>query len=208
MRLSWIPREQRFFDDFDAITAILSDAAEVFAKMVEHWEQPEKRASELRELEHQCDVAVGDLLTALGKTFITPLDREDIHSLATSLDTILDDMEEAAYRLVAYRVERPTAEAAMLAAIARQSVEALQKAVSLCRDQLASQEMGLILREISRLENEADEVFRTSLSKLFSDPPDAIDIIKWRDIYQALENTVDACRNTAHVISEIVAKGT
>ena len=207
MRLSWIPREHKFFDQFDGVTKIIVDAAQMFADLVDHFDHRERRMNDLRELEHQCDVAVAGILTSLGRTFITPFDREDIHTLATSLDDVLDNMEEAAYRLTAFRIDKPTPEAVKMSLIIQQACNHVQRAVHLCRGQLGSNEIATELREISRLENEADEVFRNVEADLFANPPEIMTFIKQRDLYAWLESTVDSCRDVAHVINEIVVKG-
>ena len=207
MRFSLIPREQKFFDMFDNVTAIIVQSAQMFVDLVEHFDNRESRVNGLKDLEHNCDMAVEKILKALGRTFITPFDREDIHTLATSLDDVLDNMEEAAYRLTAFRIEKPTPEALKMAQIILQACNDVQKAVHLCRGQLGSPEMSKVLREISRLENEADDVFRKVEAQLFADPPEIMTFIKQRELYAWLENTVDSCRDVAHVINEIVVKG-
>ncbi|MBI5759261.1 MAG: DUF47 domain-containing protein [Planctomycetales bacterium] len=208
MRFSWIPREQKFFDMFDETTRIIVKAAQVFADLVDNFDHCDRRVRDLNELENQCDLQVEMILKALGRTFITPFDREDIHELATRLDDVLDDMEEAAYRLTAFRIDKPTPEAIKMVLIIQEACRHVQKAVNLCRGKLASEEIAIELREISRLENEADVVFRDAEADLFANPPaDYATFIKWKEIYEWLENTVDACRNVAHVINEIVVKG-
>jgi predicted phosphate transport protein (TIGR00153 family) len=207
MRLSWIPREQKFFDMFDETMAIVVKAAEAFTHLVEDFNHLDRRVSELRELEHKCDMSVEKILKALGRTFITPLDREDIHTLATSLDDVLDNMEEAAYRLTAFRMDKPTPQALKMALIIQQACMHVQKAVQLCRGNLGSEEIALELREISRLENEADDIYRNVEADLFENPPEIMTFIKLRDLFAWLESTVDACRDVAHVINEIVVKG-
>lgn len=208
MRFSWLPRELKFYDMFDEVTGIIVQAAKVFCELVEQFDHRERRMNEMRELEHACDMAVEKILTSLGRTFITPFDREDIHSLATILDDVLDNMEEAAYRLTAFRIERPTAQAVTMALIIQKISGHVQKAVSLCRGQLGSEEMARVLREISRLENDADEVYRDVEEELFTSPPDMLTFIKQREFFASMENTVDACRDVGHVINEIVVKGT
>ena len=208
MPLAWIPRDQKFFDMFDEVGDIIVRAASLFADLVEQFDHLERRSSDLKHLEHECDLVVERILVALGRTFLTPLDREDIHALATSLDTVLDHMEETAYRLVSFRIERPTVEAIKLAIIVQRSCEHVQRAVQLCRRGIRSEEMGEVLREISRLENEADEIFRNTEADLFEDPPEIMTFIKWKELYERFEGTVDACRDVAHVINEIVVKGT
>ena len=207
MRFSLIPREQKFYDMFDEIAALLVQAADKLKVLLDNFEQAESLASELRELEHKCDEAVGNVLQSLGRTFITPMDREDIHALASSLDTVLDNVEGTAYRLVAFRIGRPTPEAMKLAEIIQQAVQEVERAVRLCRKGLSSEEMSQILRNIARLENDADDVFRDAVAQLFAEPPDLLELVKWREIYQWLENTADAARTVGHVITNIVAKG-
>ena len=207
MRFSLIPREHKFFDQFDDVTNIIVTAAKTFAELVEHFDFRERRMNELRELEHKCDMAVERILKSLGRTFITPFDREDIHTLATSLDDVLDNMEEAAFRLTAFRIDKPTPEALKMAFIIQQACLHVQRAAQLCRGQLGSEEISQELREISRLENDADDVYRTVEAEMFANPPEIMTFIKQRELYTWLENTVDACRDVAHVINEIVVKG-
>jgi predicted phosphate transport protein (TIGR00153 family) len=208
MRLALFQREQRFFDYFDEVAELLVQAADVFAELVGAHVGHEDGAVQMRELEHQCDMAVANVLTMLARSFITPMDRDDIHNLATSLDTIMDNMEETSYRFAAYRMGRPSEAAIELAEVVRRSVLHVQRAVNLCRGGLSSADMETVLRDIGRLENDGDEIFRNALASLFADPPETLELIKWKDLYQWLENTVDACRASAHVISEIVVKGT
>ncbi len=162
---------------------------------------------ELHELEQSCDLAVERILVTLGRTFITPFDRENIHDLATSLDDVLDYIEESAFRLTTFRIEKPTPEAVQMAFIIQKSCQHVVRAVHLCRGNLGSDEMSQELREISRLENEADNIYRNVEAALFANPPEIMTFIKQRELFAWLENTVDACRDVAHVITEIVVKG-
>lgn len=211
MAVPWIPQEQKFFDMFDEVADIIVNAAAVFTTLIEEFDHRERRVVELSELEHKCDMAVEKILTSLARTFLTPLDREDIHSLATSLDDVLDNMEEAAYRLIAFRIDRPTPEALKMALIIQQACGYVKRAVQLCRGQIASQEMSQVLREISRLENDGDDVFRHTEAALFAHPPqnpaEFLTFIKWKELYEWLESTVDSCRDVAHVLNEVVVKG-
>jgi uncharacterized protein Yka (UPF0111/DUF47 family) len=152
-------------------------------------------------------MSVEKILKALGRTFITPLDREDIHALATSLDDVMDNMEEAAYRLTTFRIDKPTTEAVKMALLIQKACIHVEKAVSLCRGNLGGEALAMELREISRIENEADEIFRSVEAELFANPPEIFSFIKHREIYAWLESTVDACRDVAHILNEIVVKG-
>src|SRR5216684_1824301 len=114
MRFSLLPREERFFDMFDEAAVIITRAAGKFLAMVTEFDRLEARSNELRHEEHACDEVVGRIIKALDRSFITPFDREDIHTLATALDDVLDNMEEAAHRFVVFK-ERPTPAAIALA---------------------------------------------------------------------------------------------
>ena len=208
MRFSLIPREEKFFDMFDEAAAVLTRAAAKFLTLVTEFDDVAARSNELKHLEDECDEIVERIIQALDRSFITPFDREDIHSLATSLDDILDNMEETAHRLAVFRIERPTPEAIKLAQIIQECVLHLEYAIRHIRGLRNVQGVQNHLREIGRLENEADKIYRDTDSALFANPPDILMLIKWRELYGWLEETVDACKDTALLISEIIIKGT
>jgi len=208
MRFSLIPREVKFFDMFDESVSILGRAADKFLAMFSDFDNLAERSKELKQEEHAADDVVEKIITALGRTFITPFDREDIHKLATSLDDVLDNMEETAYRLVEFRFDRPTPEAVALARIIQESCLHLEKSVRLCRNMKNVEAIQHHLREVSRLENEADTLYRATDSALFANPPDILLLIKWRELFGWLEETTDACKDASLVISEIVIKNT
>jgi predicted phosphate transport protein (TIGR00153 family) len=208
MRFSLIPREVKFFDMFDEACVILTRAAGKFLTMVTQFDRLAERSADIRQEEHACDAVVGRIITSLDRTFITPFDREDIHTLATRLDDVLDNMEETAHRFLAFRIEKPTEPAVALARITHECCTHLTAAVGLLRDMKDVEGIQSRLREISRLENQADDIYRDSDGALFANPPDILLLIKWRELYGWLEETVDACKNLAMIISEIVVKGT
>ncbi|MBY0526998.1 MAG: DUF47 family protein [Gemmataceae bacterium] len=207
MRFSLIPREMKFFDMFDEAAVILTRAAGKFVGLVTDFDRLAERSYELRQEEHACDDVVGRIIKALDRSFITPFDREDIHSLASKLDDVLDNMEETAHRFEIFRIDKPTSEAVVLARIIQDSCTHLAEAIKLCR---TMQRVDLIqqhLREIGRLENEADRIYRDTDGDLFANPPDILVLIKLREIYAWMEETVDACKDVSMIISEIVIKG-
>jgi predicted phosphate transport protein (TIGR00153 family) len=207
MRFSLIPREMKFFDMFDEAATILTRAANKFLDMVTKFDRLNERSNELKQEEAAADEVVGRIIRALDRSFITPFDREDIHSLATSLDDVLDNMEETAHRFVVFRIERAPAPAVELARIIRDCCSHLEQAIRLCRTMNQPEQIQKHLQEIGRLENEADRIYRDSDSALFVNPPDILMLIKWRELYGWLEETVDACKDLSQVISEIVIKG-
>jgi uncharacterized protein Yka (UPF0111/DUF47 family) len=207
MRFSLIPREEKFFDMFDEAAAIMTRAAAKFLSLVTEFNDLTARSNELKHLETACDQVVERIIQALDRSFITPFDREDIHALATSLDDVLDNMEETAHRLAVFRIDRPTAPAVAMARIVQECTLHLEFAVRNVRDLRHVEEIQAHLKEITRLENEADTIYRDSDSALFANPPDILMLIKWRELYGWLEETVDACKDAALVISEIIIKG-
>ncbi|HXG08240.1 MAG TPA: DUF47 family protein [Gemmataceae bacterium] len=207
MRFSLIPREEMFFDMFDEVATILTRASGKFLALVMDYDRLEARSNELKHEEHTADQVVEKIIQALDRSFITPLDREDIHALATSLDDILDYMEETAHRFLIFRIEKPRSEAIELARIIQDCCLHLEHAVRLIRNLKDPEAVQNRLREISRLENEADKIYRESERELFANPPDILSLIKWRELHGWLEETVDACKDAALVLSEIVIKG-
>ena len=221
MRFSLIPREMKFFDMFDEFAATITQAGKKFHEMVTAFDKLEIRSHELKREEDACDASVEKIIKALDRTFITPFDREDIHTLATSMDDIMDNMEKTAYRLEVFRIAQPTPESIELARIIKESCSRVEAAVRLLRDMRNSEKIHALIREIGQLENDADRVYRKADGALFANlvlsngngahpitTMDVLALIKWREIYEWLEETVDACKQVANVISEIVIKGT
>jgi uncharacterized protein len=208
MRFSLVPREVKFFDMFDVAAAILSRAATKFLGMVTSFDHLDERSRDLKHEENLGDEIIGQIIQALDRSFITPFDREDIHTLASKLDDVLDNMEETAYRLCSSRIDRPTPEAVTMAQIVKECCDHLEQAIRGCRSLRQPEDILSHLREITRLENEADKLYRDSDSALFANgTTDILTLIKWREIYAWLEETVDACKDVSQVISEIVIKG-
>src|SRR4051812_43632097 len=168
MRFSLIPREEKFFDLFDEAAAIITRAAGKFLDMVTEFDRLAARSNEIKLEEHACDEVVERIIKALDRTFITPFDREDIHTLATSLDDIMDNMEKTSYRLEVFRVEKPTPEAIELGRIIQESCTRVEAAIKLLRDLRNSEKIHALLREIGQLENEADRVYRKADAALFA----------------------------------------
>jgi predicted phosphate transport protein (TIGR00153 family) len=207
MRFNLIPREEKFFDMLEEACVVLNRAAEKFLAMIKEFDRLQQRSSEIKDEEHACDRVVERIIIALDRTFITPIDREDIHTLATRLDDILDNMEETAYRFAVFRIEKPTPAAEAMARIIHESCKHVTQALALCRNLKEVEKIQEHIREVARLENEADGVYRESESMLFANPPDILVLIKWRELYSWLEETVDACKHLAVTISEVVIKG-
>ena len=203
MRLRLIPREERFYDLFAEDAANVLGAARLFEAMVRTFDAPEERAREIRDAEHRGDEISHDIGHRLERTFVTPFDREDIHALISALDDVLDYIEECADTLILYRVEAPTAVAVQQASIVVRQCEQLHDALSHLRGFKGLEAYWI---EVHRLENEGDQLARKAIADLFSGGMDAVEVIKWKDIYGLLEATIDKCEDVANIIERITIK--
>jgi uncharacterized protein len=203
VRFRLIPREERFFDLFAEDAANVLAAARLLEAMLRSYDAPEQRASEIRDLEHRGDELSHEIGRRLERTFVTPFDREDIHALISALDDVLDFVEESADTFVLYRIEAPTAVAIQQATIVVRQCEQLQQALSHLRGFKGLEPYWI---EVHRLENEGDQLARQAIADLFSGGADAIEVIRWKEIYSLLEQTIDRCEDVANIIERITIK--
>ncbi|MEO5704373.1 MAG: DUF47 family protein [Candidatus Limnocylindrales bacterium] len=203
MRLSLIPREERFYDMFAEDAANVLSAARLFEAMLRSYDQPEARAAEIRDLEHRGDEMSHEIGRKLESTFVTPFDREDIHALISALDDVIDFIEEAADTFILYRVEAPTAVAIEQAVIIVRQCEQLVEALNNLRGFKGLEKYWI---EVHRLENEGDQLARKAIADLFSGGGHPIELIKWKEIYGLLEQTIDKAEDVANIIERITIK--
>ena len=203
MRLPFIPREEKFFDLFIEDAQNVLAGARLLEELFRSYDQRERIASQLRDLEHRGDTISHDIGQKLEATFITPFDREDIQELISRLDDVIDFIEEVADTCILYKIDEPTpaviAQAEIVVKQTEEIVRALEKLLGF---------KGLAPHwiEIHRLENEGDRVARQAIADLFTNGTDPIEIIKWKDMYGLLEDTIDSCEDVANVIERIVVK--
>lgn len=202
MRL--LPREERFYALFlDQVTKI-RQAARLLADGVKKGNSELTQSAEaIRTLEAQGDEIIHDVFTRLNQTFITPLDPEDIHSLASHLDDVLDGIEDAAYRIAAYRLEPIPGTVVRLSEIIDQCATCLERAFQALNTNQAVLPHCI---EINRLEDEADSILRQVVSDLFRNTSDAIALIKQKEVHEYLEQTTDRCEDVADVLQAVVVK--
>lgn len=205
-RFSLIPREAKFYDFFEQDVANLVTAAKELMDLFENYDDVETKVSRFIDLEHQGDVITHQIMGQLHRTFVTPLDREDIALLANSLDDIMDFIEGAARTAVLYRIARPTERARELAAIIFKVTAELNKAILCLRHRNKFKQILEHCVEVNRLENEADNVHHAALAELFDNATDIVDIIKWREIYEQLESATDRGEDVANALEGIVVK--
>lgn len=203
MRLPFIPREEKFFQLFVEDAHNVLAGARLLEEFFRSYDQRERIASQLRDLEHEGDQISHDIGHRLARTFVTPFDREDIHQLISRLDDIIDFVEEVADTCILYGIAEPTPlahqQAEILVKQCEQVVRALEKL-----NGFKDVERHWI--EIHRLENEGDRLARRAMAELFTNGTDPVEIIKWKDLYALLEEAVDACEDVANVIERIVVK--
>ena len=202
--MRFLPREEKFYADFLSQVKLIHQAASLLLEGVRrgNGELPVV-ASEIRKLEQQGDELVHDIYERLNKTFLTPLDPEDIHGLAGHLDDVLDGIEEAAHRLVAYRLEPIPQTVVEVCQLILNSAVSLEQAFQ----QLKTN--GPVMQhciEVNRQEDMADEMVRIAIARLFSDGVDAISLIKLKEVYEILEETTDRCEDVADVLQNVVVK--
>ncbi len=204
-RFSLIPKDGRFFDDFIQLAQEIRKAAVILEGMVADDVPRWDAADELKALEHQCDIIAHDALHRLNKTFVTPLDREDIHTLVLYLDNVMDMMDAAGGCIRLYRVQHIRYGARELTSVILRSAEQILLATQKLERRQGLEEHVV---EINRLENEADQIHREAIGRLFSEEQNAIEILKWKEILDLLERATDECEDVANEIEGLVVKYT
>jgi predicted phosphate transport protein (TIGR00153 family) len=198
-----IPREERFYDDFTAMAEQIRVGAELLDQML----QPDRplwdKADEIKEIEHKCDFLTHEIIQRLNRTFVTPLDREDIHALARSLDDVMDAIDASATILRLYQIEAVRPGARELAHLVRESAQQVVGAMQALEGRRGVAECAV---EINRLENEADRAHQAAVQSLFKEEKDAVVIIKWKEIFDFLEQATDRCEDVANVLEGVVVK--
>lgn len=199
-----LPREEKFFDFFNQQAQLILDASRLLADGAHAGHaQLADAALKIRILEQEADVITHDSFVRLNSTFITPMDPEDLHSLSAHLDDVMDGIEDAVHRMVAYRVQEIPPPALELCRVIHQCAVVLQKAfLALSKNQKLSEH----LIEINRLEEVADQIVRSAVSDLFIHETDPIQIIKLKEIYDFLEQTTDYCEDVANTLETVVVK--
>ena len=199
-----IPQEVRFFDYFEQQSRHIITAAELLHELVHNFADARAKMHAIKEVEHAGDQVTHEIVRKLNTTFITPIDREDIHALATRLDDVLDYIEAASERLVVYRIKEPTSPCRALAGVIVKTAEAVDRAVRCLRTMDPAFHEHAV--EVNRLENSADTLLRDSLAALFDEATDPIEVIKWKEIYETMEIVTDRCEDVANVIEGIILK--
>jgi len=202
-RFRLIPREEKFYDDFRMMADQLRQGARLLEQMLATDPPIADKAHEIKEVEHQCDFLTHEIIQRLNKTFVTPIDREDIHELAKTLDDVMDAIDNVAALIPLYRIDKIRPGARELTRVIVQQCDEIRAAV-----EALEQRKGVLDRaiEINRLENEADRIHKHAISQLFDEVTDAITIMKWKEILDVLEEATDACEDVANLLENVVVK--
>ncbi|MBI3231416.1 MAG: DUF47 domain-containing protein, partial [Burkholderiales bacterium] len=195
-----MPTEGKFFELFNQHAEFCLKGAHEMLALMTNFDDLDIRVHAIESIEQEADKVTAATMEMLHKTFITPIDRDDIHKLITRMDDILDLMEDAAQTVSLYDIKAITPEAKRLAELCLACVEKVKAAVKLLSSMDNSQEIMKICVEIDRLESDADHVMRAAMSKLFRDEPDVKNLIKLKAIYEILEMVTDRCEDVAKII--------
>jgi len=200
-----LPKEVSFFDYFEQHAALITKSCEAFAELTrggvsDHCSQAER----IKNIEHEADTVTHRCIEDLNRTFITPIDRTDVHALIKQMDDVVDSIDAVTSRMSLYKLKTMREEAEKLADVLVKAAQDIEAAVRGLRDMKHTKEMTDRLISIHYLENEGDSILRAALMRLFDEETDAVLIIKWKEIFERLERATDRCENIANIIEKIV----
>ena len=203
MAFRLIPREEKFFDEFVAMAVEIRKGAGLLDEMLAPERPLWEKAAAIKSVEHRCDEISHDVLQRLHRTFVTPIDREDIHALVRALDDVIDDIDASADMLRLYRIERVRPAARELSRAIVSACDEMQRGVAALGK---GENVSDAVREISNIENQADGAYTTGVGQLFEEEKDPIQVIKWKEILDMLEGATDRCKDVAKVLEAVYVK--
>ena len=200
----FLPKETSFFDFFEQHAALTVEGTKEFLSLVTTGANIETKAKRVSDIEHETDVITHRCVEALHKTFITPIDRDNIHRLITRIDDVMDFVEAAAERIALYELTVMTADVRDLADVLVRAAQQVELAIKGLRNLKDPQSILKQCIDINRLENESDQILRRAVAKLFKEEKDPIMVIKWKEVYENLENAADRCEDVANIIEGVI----
>jgi predicted phosphate transport protein (TIGR00153 family) len=204
--INWLPRDTVFFDLFESLARHVVSCSEHLHHLTKSFPNIQSDIQRITEEEHHADEIAHQALERLDRTFITPFDREDIHTLVGELDTIVDNINALSKRLGMYHVKAMDPEFVKLAEVMVQAATKLAEAVAGLRRSFKLSQLKDMLIEVHRLENLADDIYLGAVGKLLDGSSDPIHVIKWREFYQLLEHAIDGCEDVGNILERIVVK--
>lgn len=206
MGLRLIPRDEKFFEMFRAQAANVVEGAKLLKDLLEDYTDVEQKRMKIEKTESVGDEIAHKIMEKLNTTFITPMDREDIHALASALDDILDYINATSQRLQLYHVDAVTPEAITLANVILRAAEETEALTDCMENYKDIKNLKSRWIEVNRLENEGDKVSRQAIAGLFENERDPIEVIKWKELYEHLETAIDKCEDAANIVEAVVLK--
>lgn len=206
MSFRLLPKEFEFFDMFDKLALLAVDASLYFKSLTIEGNFHDQSISRMQDLEHAADDVTHDIINKLNKTFITPFDREDIHALAHEMDSIIDLLLTLTNKMRIYKLTQPNQYLIQFSEIIESSVNALQKAIMSLREFKKPQAIFEYCIEVNRLENVGDQLRNMVIADLFENNKDPLYIMKWKEIIQDAETTLDQCEDVANIVQTILVK--
>ena len=201
--LNFLPRDEKYFDRFNEMAVRIREAARILERYFQGESPVATVADQIKRLEHECDEISHEVLRGIDRTFITPIDREDIHRLASGLDDVLDLTEAVSDLMVLHRIEQPLDEMRQQADVLFRATQQVENAMGRLKGFGGLEPYWV---EINRLENEGDRVYRKTVARLFSGEYKAMDVLKWKDLVDQLEAAIDKCEDVANTMESIVLK--
>lgn len=199
-------KEAVFFDLFSDTAADTCKAARMLEELMRNYTDIPEKIRAIEEIEHKCDGHVHKMLEHLNRSFVTPIDREDIYLIAKELDNITDDIESTAHRFMMFNVTSIRPDALKMADMIIKCTEELMGVMSELKNMKTSKVLKDRIIEVNRIEDAGDDIFRNAMQSLFVNENDSLEVIKWKEIYEYLENTLDACEDVANIIEGVVMK--
>ena len=206
MKFSLLPKESIFFQLLEQLSIKAGKAIKLFRELIESWSHSHPALQSLKDLEHDCDQIVHEIMVKLNKTFVTPIDREDIHHLTKKMDDVVDIIQALSERMVLFQVRMVTSDLKEMTTVLEEAIDILVIAISQIRDLKDSKHLLELCIQIHTLENQGDRLFEKALGILFLNALDPLEVIKWKEIYDFLEKAIDICEDIADIIWGIVVK--
>ncbi|MEI6814447.1 MAG: DUF47 family protein [bacterium] len=201
MRL--IPKDEGFFELFDGLAVLMTRSATLLNQLFTDPGQLDRYVVQIKEIEHQADDITHEIMNRIDRSFVTPLDREDIHLLATRLDNVVDLMDGTARRAKMFHITDRKEPAKELTRVLVAATEQIALAVTSLKD---ARQVQVIGREMKRLEEEADAIYSAAVGALFEGTPDALDVIKWKELYDNIEHAIDEAEDVLNVLESVSLK--
>jgi predicted phosphate transport protein (TIGR00153 family) len=198
-----IPRDEKFFDLFAELGVRISRSATLVCELFDHPERTAELVAKVKEVEHEADNITRGVIERIDKSFVTPIDREDIHLLASALDNVIDLLDGTARRVEMFHITECKPAAQQLARVLERAAAQIEHGVSTMK---RPKEVAASSVAIKQLEEEGDAIYHRAVGELFAGTPEPLEVIKWKEIYDTLERAIDQCEDVANVIQSVALK--